>query len=111
MEISAQKYTFVVQREVLQITADMLTNYALELWMETKGFRCRTNMPAEALGITASDLSWPPTYPSIHFRPFSDPEAETIYAYAGDYLVFSGFGQVEVMKSADLKAAQAKLID
>lgn len=111
MEISSQKYSFVVEREVVRITDEMLTNYALELWMETKGFRCRTNMPNSALGIADPDFSWPPTYPSIHFTPFRDPDAETVYAYAGDYLVFSGYGEVEVMKSADFNKAQGKLVE
>jgi hypothetical protein len=111
MEISSQKYSFVVEREVVRVTADMLDNYALELWMESKGFRCRTNMTTEARGIADPDFSWPPTYPGIYFTPFSDPEAETVYAYVNDYLVFSGYGQVEVMKSVDFNKAQPKLID
>ena len=110
MEISTQKYRFVVEREVVCITADMLDNYALELWMESNGFRCRTNMIAEARGIADPDLSWPPTYPGIYFTPFSDPHAETVHAYVGDYLVFSGYGEVKVMKSKDFNKAQAKPI-
>lgn len=111
MEISTQKYSFVVQREVVRITADMLPNYTMELWMETKGFRCRTNMTDAAHGITGVDLSWPPTYPGIYFTPLLDRDAETVYAYVGDYLVFSGFGEVEVMKSAEFIKAQGTLID
>lgn len=111
MEITTQKYSFVVEREVVRITADMLTGYGLELWMESKGFRCRTNMITEARGLADPDLSWPPTYPGIWFTPFSDPEAEVVHAYIDDYLVFSGFGKVEVMKSADFNKAQARLVD
>lgn len=105
MEISTQKYSFVVEREVVRITAEMLDNYALELWMESKGFRCRTNMIDHD-----ANRSWPPTYPGIYFTPFSDPHAETVYAYIDDYLVFSGFGEVEVMKRVDFNKAEAKLI-
>lgn len=104
MEISTQKYSFVVQRDVVRITADMLTNYTMELWMEKQGFRSRTNAPD-------STLSWPPTSPGIYFTPFSDPHAETVYAYVDDYLVFTGYGVVEVMKTADFKKAQGKLLD
>jgi hypothetical protein len=106
MEISTQKYSFVVEREVVHVTADMLDNYGLELWMESNGFRCRTQM-----ADVNAEISWPPTYPGIYFTPFSDPEAETVYAYVNDYLVFSGYGQVEVMKSVDFNKAQPKLID
>lgn len=107
MEISSQKYSFVVEREVVQITADMLTNYGLELWMESKGFRCRTEMPASEYGLDESRFTWPPIQPGINFRPYAEPESETVFAHVGDYLVFSGYGSVEVMTSEDFNKAQA----
>lgn len=108
MEVLTQKYSFVVEREVVRITADMLSHYTMELWMEKQGFRCRTQ---EAEFSEEADASWPYVYPGIYFTPFSDPHAETVYAYVDDYLVFTGYGVVEVMKTADFKNAQAKLLD